>query len=215
MRTTESITGTSISTPTTVASAAPECTPNRPTAVATASSKKLLAPISAEGPATQCGTPKRRLSQYARPALKYTWIRIGTASSAMIAGCAMICRPWKPNSSTRVASSANRDAGPSCCSSLCNRASPPPASTRRRSSTLSTTGTTMYSSTDSSSVFHGTVIDEMPSSSATIGANATTMMASFRATWLSVNAGSPLHRLLHTNTIAVHGAAASRIRPAM
>ena len=60
--TTDSITGTSISTPTTVASAAPESKPNRLIAVATASSKKLLAPISADGAATQCATPKRRLT---------------------------------------------------------------------------------------------------------------------------------------------------------
>lgn len=63
MRTSESITGTSTSTPTTVASAAPEENPNRLIAVATASSKKLLAPISAEGAATQWATPKRRLSR--------------------------------------------------------------------------------------------------------------------------------------------------------
>lgn len=50
--TTLSITGTSISTPTTVASAAPEEKPNRLIAAATASSKKLLAPIRADGAAT-------------------------------------------------------------------------------------------------------------------------------------------------------------------
>src|SRR5882762_8098654 len=61
--TTESITGTSTSTPTTVASAAPELSPNRLMAAATASSKKLLAPISAAGAATHQATPKRRLSQ--------------------------------------------------------------------------------------------------------------------------------------------------------
>ena len=44
---TESITGTSTNTPTTVASAAPESAPKRAIATATASSKKLLAPISA------------------------------------------------------------------------------------------------------------------------------------------------------------------------
>ena len=47
--TTDSITGTSIRTPTTVASAAPELNPKRLIAAATANSKKLLAPISAEG----------------------------------------------------------------------------------------------------------------------------------------------------------------------
>jgi hypothetical protein len=51
--TTDSMTGTSINTPTTVASAAPDEKPNRLIATATASSKKLLAPISADGPATQ------------------------------------------------------------------------------------------------------------------------------------------------------------------
>ena len=55
--TTESMTGTSTSTPTTVASAAPDWKPKRAIAVATASSKKLLAPISAEGPATHHSTP--------------------------------------------------------------------------------------------------------------------------------------------------------------
>ena len=41
------------------------------------------------------------------------------------------------------------------------------------------------------------------------------MIASFSATWLRVKCGSPSDRLLHTNTMAVQGAAASRIRPAM
>jgi hypothetical protein len=51
--TTDSMTGTSISTPTTVARAAPESKPKTLMAAATASSKTLLAPISAEGAATQ------------------------------------------------------------------------------------------------------------------------------------------------------------------
>ena len=63
IRTTDSITGTSISTPTTVASAAPDWKPNRLIAAATASSKKLLAPISAEGAATQCASPSRAVEQ--------------------------------------------------------------------------------------------------------------------------------------------------------
>ena len=61
--TTESITGTSTSTPTTVASAAPEWKPNRLMAAATASSKKLVAPIRAAGAATHQATPNRRFSQ--------------------------------------------------------------------------------------------------------------------------------------------------------
>ena len=61
--TTDSITGTSTSTPTTVASAAPDLKPNRLMAAATASSKKLEAPISAEGPATLYGARQIRLRQ--------------------------------------------------------------------------------------------------------------------------------------------------------
>src|SRR4051794_27773637 len=51
---TESITGTSTRTPTTVASAAPDSGPKSAIAVATANSKKLDAPISAPGAATEC-----------------------------------------------------------------------------------------------------------------------------------------------------------------
>ena len=54
---------------------------------------------------------------------------------------------------------------------------------------------------------------EMPSRSPTSGAKATTMMVSFNATCERVKSGSPSVRRLHTNTIAVHGAAASRIKP--
>src|SRR3990172_4944380 len=53
-RTTSNMTGTSISTPTTVARAAPDSKPNRLIAAATASSKKFEAPIRAEGQATLC-----------------------------------------------------------------------------------------------------------------------------------------------------------------
>ena len=61
----------------------------------------------------------------------------------------------------------------------------------------------------------GTVIADSPSRRPTIGAKATTMIASLSATWLSVKFGSPLVRLLQTKTIAVHGAAARMMRPAM
>src|SRR3712207_1922581 len=61
----------------------------------------------------------------------------------------------------------------------------------------------------------GTTIAESPSSSATIGAKANTMMTSLRATCESVKCGSPSERLLHTKTMAVQGAAARMIRPAM
>ena len=50
MRTTDSITGTSTSTPTTVASAAPDWKPNSAIAAATASSKKLRGADQRRGP---------------------------------------------------------------------------------------------------------------------------------------------------------------------
>ena len=62
-RQTDSITGTSTSTPTMVAKAAPDVGPNNVMATATASSKKLLAPISAPGDATLCGTFAARISR--------------------------------------------------------------------------------------------------------------------------------------------------------
>src|SRR3569832_708439 len=89
MPTTSSMTGTSISTPTTVASAAPERKPNWLIAVATASSKKLEAPIKLDGPATQCATPSLRLSRYASPELRKTWIRIGTVCLVLFCGCSV------------------------------------------------------------------------------------------------------------------------------
>src|SRR4051812_42009165 len=71
-RTTRSITGTSTSTPTTVANAAPDSKPKRLIAAATASSKKLDAPINADGHATSCFSPSVLLSQYANAELKKT-----------------------------------------------------------------------------------------------------------------------------------------------
>ena len=73
----------------------------------------------------------------------------------------------------------------------------------------------MYITTEMNSVCHGIEIDATPRRSATIGAKATTMIASFSATCVSVKFGSPSDRLLHTNTMAVQGAAASRMSPAM
>ena len=64
-------------------------------------------------------------------------------------------------------------------------------------------------------MLQGTVIADRPSSRPTIRAKATTMIVSLSATWLSVKCGSPFVRFDHTNTIAVHGAAARMIRPAM
>ena len=73
----------------------------------------------------------------------------------------------------------------------------------------------MYSTTDTSSVAHGTVMADSPSKNATSGAKAITIMLSLSATCESVNSGSPFVKRLHTNTIAVQGAAANKISPAM
>ncbi|SAL65644.1 hypothetical protein AWB69_07417 [Caballeronia udeis] len=56
---------------------------------------------------------------------------------------------------------------------------------------------------------------DKPSNKATSGAKATIMMASFSATCDNVKYGSPLQSCDQTNTMAVQGAAASRIKPAM
>src|SRR5690606_7482398 len=79
---TDNITGTSMSTPTIVARAAPDSGPNKAMAVATASSKKLLAPIRAPGAAMAYSTRNSRINPYVSDELKYTWSRIGTAISA-------------------------------------------------------------------------------------------------------------------------------------
>jgi|AFSR01.1.fsa_nt_gi hypothetical protein len=54
MATNDNMMGTSMSTPTTVANDAPELRPKSDMATATASSKKLLAPIIAAGAQTGC-----------------------------------------------------------------------------------------------------------------------------------------------------------------
>jgi hypothetical protein len=53
--TNDNITGTSTKTPTTVTNAAGDCKPNNAIATATANSKKLLAPIIADGEQMACG----------------------------------------------------------------------------------------------------------------------------------------------------------------
>lgn len=60
---TDNMTGTSTRTPTTVARAAGDPAPKSVMATATASSKRLLAPMSAPGDATLCGTLNQRMSR--------------------------------------------------------------------------------------------------------------------------------------------------------
>ena len=61
-----SIMGTSTSTPTTVANAAPDCKPKRDIATATANSKKLLAPIIPAGAAIEWGSRVNFAHKYAK-----------------------------------------------------------------------------------------------------------------------------------------------------
>ena len=69
MPTNASMMGTSTSTPTTVASAAPDSNPNKEMAAATASSKKLLAPIWAAGAAMSCGSRSNHAAAYPIPTM--------------------------------------------------------------------------------------------------------------------------------------------------
>ena len=62
---------------------------------------------------------------------------------------------------------------------------------------------------------HGTVIADRPSSSATIGAKANDHDGVVQRHLDRVKCGSPSVSLLQTNTMAVHGAAARMISPAM
>ena len=69
--------------------------PNRLIAAATASSKKFEAPISAEGPATQCATPSRRLSQVGERGVEEDLDQDRTASIAMTSGWRGSPRPGR------------------------------------------------------------------------------------------------------------------------
>ena len=84
-----------------------------------------------------------------------------------------------------------------------------------RQACASNTGMTMYNITEVVSVSQGTTIADMPSKRATMGAKANTIMMSFKATCDSVNKPSPCVSRLQTNTIAVQGAAARSINPAI
>ena len=67
------------------------------------------------------------------------------------------------------------------------------------------TGTTMYSITERISVPQNTVVDGRPSDKPVTGANAATIIVSFKAIWLRVGYGLPSIKFNHTNTIAMHG----------
>lgn len=100
--TSASITGTSTNTPTTVASAAPELSPNKAMATATANSKKLLAPIIAPGAAISWGNFHALAHKYAKKNIKNVCIVSGIAINAIWAGLSIIFWPWKANNITNV-----------------------------------------------------------------------------------------------------------------
>ena len=73
-----SINGTSVNTPTVVASAAGESIPNNAIATATANSKKFEAPIIPAGAATSKGILNHLHAPYAIKNIKNVWIVKGT-----------------------------------------------------------------------------------------------------------------------------------------
>ena len=101
-RTNISITGTSIRTPTTVARVAPDFKPKSEIATATASSKKLLAPIMPAGAAMSCGSFHPHDHKYPTPKIKIVWIVRGIAISNMSVGLLIMTLPWKEKIITSV-----------------------------------------------------------------------------------------------------------------
>ena len=76
-------------------------------------------------------------------------------------------------------------------------------------------GTTTYKITEIIRVSQGTSISVTPKYKAANGAKAKIIIRSLIDTCNNVKFGSPLVRLLHTKTIAVHGATPNRIIPAI
>lgn len=66
---------------------------------------------------------------------------------------------------------------------------------------------------EKASISHGMLTPFTPSRNCTSGTNSTRIRRSLTETCTSVCAGSPFVRLLHTNTIAVHGATPSNTAP--
>ena len=104
--TNDNITGTSIKTPTTVTNDAPDSNPNSAIATATASSKKLLAPIIAEGETMLCGSFATLPAFHVIKNIKYVWIVNGTAIRRIWNGLLIILSPWNAKSRTSVVKSA-------------------------------------------------------------------------------------------------------------
>ena len=140
--TSDSITGTSTSTPTTVASAAPECRPNSEIATATASSKKLDVPIMQAGAAMLCGRRSFHAATYEMAKMPTLCSTSGTAIMAMTSGLSIRVPAWKPNSSTTVAIKPTTDHGFSAATPWASRWVPPARSHRCRVATPASSGST-------------------------------------------------------------------------
>ena len=93
MLTSNSMTGTSVNTPTVVASAAGEVVPNSAIATATASSKKLDAPIIPAGAAISCGSFNSLHAKYAIANTKNVCKTSGTAIRTICSGFSRIVFP--------------------------------------------------------------------------------------------------------------------------
>lgn len=103
MLTRNSITGTSVNTPTVVASAAGDVVPNNAIATATASSKKFEAPIIPAGAAMLCGSFKILQAKYAMENMKTVCSTSGTAISTMCSGLLTIVYPEMQKSESKSA----------------------------------------------------------------------------------------------------------------
>ena len=103
----------------------------------------------------------------ASPALKNTWNRIGIASSRITSGCFTICSPWKPNSNTKVVSSAISELG----QHVGRRASPADLGFQDHAThdLGNDQGNRDTAPPTGNRVSHGTTIEVMPSSRPTMG----------------------------------------------
>ncbi len=124
---------------------------------------------------------------------------------------------WKAKMNTSVASSAITVTGwKNATNFSLNHSTPLARISHARESIPAARGITTKTSTEYSSTLNGTSRSVAPDTrSLTTGANATSMMRSLTETCTRVYAGSPSERYDHTNTIAVHGAAARMMTPAM
>lgn len=105
------MTGTSINTPTTVASAAPEDNPNIIVAVAIATSKWLLAPTKADGAASSYLNFINFANPYVNPKIKIVCINNGIAIHKIVKGLVKIISPLNEKRRINVINKARIETG--------------------------------------------------------------------------------------------------------